>query len=165
LQRLHDGTPSGPLEELLGAVRGMAYARDESGGQEAGYGLETEAAQLDGDFIERAGTAQAALAAIRQPLMRLGVRLEALLSEPPDWLDGPGRARIEGARLSLGWRVDLLSAWESLLARMGGAADRVSSTGWRSIARTGASSISGCIAAGSTRCSPLPRPCWSRRMA
>jgi ATP-dependent DNA helicase DinG len=122
LQRLHDGAPSGPLEELLGAVRGMAYARDESG-QDAGYGLETEAAQLDGDFIERAGTAQAALAALRQPLMRLGVRLEALLSEPPDWLDGPGRARIDGARGSLGWRVDLLSAWESLLARMGGAAD------------------------------------------
>ncbi len=123
LQRLHDGAPFGPVEELLGAVRGMAYARDESGGQDAGYGLETEAAQLDGDFIERADTAQAALAALRQPLLRLGVRLEALLSEPPDWLDGPGRARIEGARSSLGWRVDLLAAWESLLARMGGAAD------------------------------------------
>jgi len=122
LQRLHDHAPSGPLEELLGAVRAMAYARDESG-HDGGYGLETEAAQLDGDFIERAGAAQAALAAIRQPLMRLGVRLEALLSEPPDWLDGAGRARIDGARQSLGWRVDLLSAWESLLARMGGAAD------------------------------------------
>ncbi len=123
LQRLHENAPSGPLEELLGAVRAMAYARDESGGQDAGYGLETEAAQLDGDFIERAVAAGAALAALRQPLMRLGVRLEALLSEPPDWLDGPGRARIEGARLSLGWRIDLLAAWESLLARMGGAAD------------------------------------------
>ena len=123
LQRLHDGTPSGPLEELLAAVRACVYARDESGGQEAGYGLETEAAQLDGDFVERAGSAQAALAELRGPLFRLGLRLEAILSEPPDWLDGPGRARIEGARHSLAWRIDLISAWEALLARLGGPAD------------------------------------------
>ncbi|MFM5924196.1 MAG: ATP-dependent DNA helicase, partial [Novosphingobium sp.] len=123
LQRLHDNAPSGPLEELLAAVRATVYARDESGGQEAGYGLETEAAQLDGAFIERAGAAQAALAELRSPLIRLGVRLEAILSEPPDWLDGPGRARIEGARHSLGWRIDLLAAWEALLDRLGGPAD------------------------------------------
>ncbi|MEQ1640434.1 MAG: ATP-dependent DNA helicase [Novosphingobium sp.] len=123
LQRLQDSTPSGPLEELLSAVRAAVYARDESGGQEAGYGLETEAAQLEGAFIELAGAAQAALAEIRSPLIRLGVRLEALLAEPPDWLDGPGRARIEGARHSLGWRVELLGAWEALLERLGGPAD------------------------------------------
>jgi ATP-dependent DNA helicase DinG len=123
LQRLVENAPSGPLEELLAAVRATVYARDESGGQEAGYGLETEAAQLEGAFIERAGEAQAALAAIRRPLIRLGVRLEALLTEPSDWLDGPGRARIEGARHALGWRVDLLAAWEALLERMGGPAD------------------------------------------
>ena len=123
LQRLAEGAPSGPLEELFAAVRAATYARDESGGQEAGYGLETEAAGLEGPFIQRAGQAQAALAAIRQPLIRLGVRLEALLEEPPDWLDGPGRARIEGARHSLAWRIDLLSAWEALLDRLGGPAD------------------------------------------
>ena len=123
LQRLHDGTPSGPLEELLAAVRATVYARDESGGQESGYGLETEAAQLDGAFVERALAAQAALAELRGPLLRLGLRLEALLAEPPDWLDGPGRARIEGARHSLGWRIDLIAAWEALLTRLGGPAD------------------------------------------
>ncbi|MDE2412012.1 MAG: ATP-dependent DNA helicase [Sphingomonadales bacterium] len=123
LQRLVEGTPSGPIEELLAAVRATVYARDESGGQEAGYGLETEAAQLDGAFIERADAAQAALAELRSPLIRLGVRLEALLAEPPDWLDGAGRARIEGARHSLGWRIDLLAAWEALLERLGGPAD------------------------------------------
>jgi ATP-dependent DNA helicase DinG len=123
LQRVAENAPSGPLEELLAAVRATVYARDESGGQEAGYGLETEVAQLDGAFIERAGAAQAALAELRSPLIRLGVRLEALLAEPPDWLDGPGRARIEGARHSLGWRIDLLIAWEALLGRMGGPAD------------------------------------------
>jgi ATP-dependent DNA helicase DinG len=104
-------------------VRALVHARDESGGQEAGYGLETEAAQLGGAFIECAAEAQAALADLRQPLVRLGVRLEALLTEPPDWLDSQGRARIEGARQSLGWRIDLIAAWEALLERLGGAAD------------------------------------------
>ena len=50
-------------------------------------------------------------------------RLEAVVEDGPDWLDGPGRARIEGARHSLSWRVDLLLAWEALLDRLGGAAD------------------------------------------
>lgn len=123
LQRLAEGAPSGPMEDLLAAVRGVTYARDESGGQEAGYALETEAAQLDGDFVERAQRAAVALADIRQPLIRLGLRLEALIEEGPDWLDGQGRARIDGARHSLAWRVDTLAAWEALLARLGGPAD------------------------------------------
>ena len=123
LQRLQENTPFGPLEELLAAVRAMTYARDESSGQEAGYGLETEAAQLEGPLSECAGAAQAALAELRGPLIRLGVRLEAILAEPPDWLDSSGRARIEGARHSLGWRIDLLAAWEAMLDRLGGPAD------------------------------------------
>lgn len=127
LQRLHDGTPSGPVEALLAAVRNLTYARDESAnglrGQEAGYGIETEAAQLDGNFVELAVQAQSALAAIRQPLIRLGVRLETLLEDPPDWLDGQGRARIDGARHALAWRIDTLAGWEALLQRLGGPAD------------------------------------------
>ncbi len=123
LQRLVEGTPSGPVEELLGAVRATVYARDESGGTEAGYGLETEAAGLEGPFVEKAQAARAALAELRQPLIRIGSRLEALLEEPPDWLDSQGRQRIEGARHSLSWRVDLLAAWEALLERLGGPAD------------------------------------------
>jgi ATP-dependent DNA helicase DinG len=122
LQRLAEGEPSGPLEELFAAVRAVTYARDESG-QEAGYGIETEAAQLDGSFVELAQQAAVALAEIRLPLIRLGVRLEALLVDGPDWLDGQGRARIEGARGSLGWRIDMLAAWEAMLQRMGGPTD------------------------------------------
>jgi ATP-dependent DNA helicase DinG len=123
LQRLADGMPSGPIEALLSAVRALTYARDESGGQEAGYGIETEAAQLDGNFVELAQQAASALGEIRRPLIKLGVRLEALVEDGPDWLDGQGRARIEGARHSLGWRADTLQAWEALLDRLGGAAD------------------------------------------
>jgi len=123
LQRLADNDASGPIESLLASVRGLTYARDESGGAEAGYGIETEAAQLEGSFVQRAQEASAALADIRMPLMRLGSRLETILEDAPDWLDGQGRARIEGARHSLAWRVDLLAAWEALLDRMGGPAD------------------------------------------
>lgn len=124
LQRLQDGAPHGPVETLLGAVRAVTYARDESvsgtQGQEAGYGIETEAAQLDGNFVELAGQAQDALAALRHPLMQLAVRLDALLADPPDWLDNQGRNRIEGARHSLTWRIDTLAGWEALLDRLGG---------------------------------------------
>ncbi|WP_226636810.1 ATP-dependent DNA helicase [Novosphingobium profundi] len=123
LQRINDGEPSGPLEELLAAVRATVYARDESGGQEAGYGLETEAAGLEGAFVEASQAARLALSELRRPLIQLGLRLEALLEDGPDWLDGQGRARIEGARHSLTWRIDLLVAWENLLERLGGPAD------------------------------------------
>ncbi|MCP9223728.1 ATP-dependent DNA helicase [Erythrobacter sp. LQ02-29] len=123
LGRLAEGMPQGPVEELLGQVRALTYARDESGGQEAGYGIETEIAQLPGPLIEAAQSAQQALAAIRKPLLTLGVRLSAILEDPPDWLDGQGRARIEGARHSLAWRVDLVAAWEALLGRLGGPTD------------------------------------------
>jgi len=122
LGRINDGEPWGPLEGLLAAVRRLTYARDEAG-SEAGYGLETEAVDLDGPLIDAASLARDALAAMRQPLMKLGTRLEAILEEPPDWLDPQGRQRVEGARHSLSWRIDTLTAWEALLARLGGPAD------------------------------------------
>lgn len=123
LQRISEGAPSGPVEALLAAVRATTYARDESGGQEAGYGIETEAASLPGELIEAAGEAEEAFAAIRAPLMKLATRLEAVLEEAPDWLDAQGRARLEGARHSLAWRIDTVAAWEALLDRLGGPAD------------------------------------------
>lgn len=127
LQRLHDNEPYGPIENLLAAVRALTYARDESAnglsGQEAGYGIETEVADLPGKLIQLAQEAMGALTEIRAPLVKLGVRLEAIVEDAPDWLDAQGRARIEGARNSLAWRVDLLAAWEAMLNRLGGPAD------------------------------------------
>ena len=123
LQRLAENAPLGPLETLLAAVRAATYARDESGGIDAGYGIETEASGLPGEVIEAASNAAEALASIRVPLIRLGGRLEAILADPPDWLDAQGRARIEGARFALDWRIDLIAAWEALLNRLGGPAD------------------------------------------
>ena len=123
LQRLNDGEAFGPLETLLAGVRAATYARDESGGQEAGYGIETEAAGLPGELVEQAQMGAQALASIRQPLIKLALRLEAVLEQAPDWLDAQGRARIEGARHAMAWRIDLLAAWEALLIRLGGPAD------------------------------------------
>ena len=121
LARLAEGATWGPVETLLAAVRGLVYAR--ATGEDAGYGLETEAAELDGPTIEAAGKAAAALDALLRPLVALGRRLEAVLDDPPDWLDAPARARIEGAIASLGWRRDTATAWLGMLARAGGPPD------------------------------------------
>ena len=119
LQRLGEGAPFGPIETLLAAVRGLTFARAEQDG-DAGYGLETELAEPDPALIEAAGPAADALDALVRPLVTLGRRLEAVLDDGPDWMDGPARARIEGAVASLGWRAETVAAWLSLLARIGG---------------------------------------------
>ncbi len=123
LQRVAEGAPFGAIEALLAAVRGQTYARADA--EDAGYGLETEAAGLDGRLITAVEPAVAALDAILRPLIALGRRLEAVMEDAPDWLDGAARARVEGAIASLGWRRDSLVAWVSLLSRLGGPADPV----------------------------------------
>ena len=124
LKRIQAGEPGGAVEALLAAVRGTVFARAESAGEaDAGYGLETELAALDGPLVEAAGAAAEALDALLAPLTRLAKRLEAVLADPPDWLDGQARARVEGALGSLGWRLETLGAWLALLARIGGPAD------------------------------------------
>ncbi len=121
LQRLLEGAPYGPIEALLAAVRAQVYARAEV--EDAGYGLETEAAGLDGELITAVEPALNALEAILRPLIVIGQRLEAVLAEAPDWLDGQARSRIEGAIASLGWRRDAMVSWLSLLSRLGGPSD------------------------------------------
>ena len=119
--RVAEGMPFGPLEKLLGAVRGTVYARATA--QDAGYGLETEMAELDGDIVSAAAPAVEALEQLIRPLMALARRLEAVLEDAPDWLDGQARARIEGAIGGLSWRTQTLGSWVALAARIGGPAD------------------------------------------
>jgi len=121
LQRIAEGQPFGPVEALLAAVRGTVYARATA--QDAGYGLETEMAELDPVLIEAAAPALEALETLLRPLVALGKRLEALIEDSPDWLDAPARARVEGAIGGLSWRVQTLQAWIALTARIGGPAD------------------------------------------
>ncbi|WP_019515448.1 ATP-dependent DNA helicase [Sphingomonas sp. Mn802worker] len=120
-QRLVDNQPFGAFEVLLAAVRGMAYARA-NGAENAGYGLETELAEPTPELVEAAAGTVQALDALHRPLVVLGRRLEAVLTDAPDWLDAPARARVEGALASLAWRVETVSAWLALLARVGGPA-------------------------------------------
>ena len=121
LGRVAEDAPSGPIEALLAAVRATVFAR--ASAQDAGYGLETEAAELEGALIEAAAPAAAALEALVRPLARLRQRLEALLEDGPDWLDGQARARVDGALSGLANRSRTLAAWIALLARLGGPAD------------------------------------------
>ncbi|MGH6780784.1 MAG: ATP-dependent DNA helicase, partial [Sphingomonadaceae bacterium] len=121
LGRMAEGAPMGPIEKLLAAVRDTVYAR--AAAVDAGYGLETEAAELDAALIEAAAPAAQALEALVRPLARLRQRLEAVMEDGPDWLDGPARARIEGAIAGLANRNQLLAAWVALLARLGGPVD------------------------------------------
>ena len=121
LQRVVEGAPFGPVEALLGEVRGTVYARAKA--QEAGYGLETELAEPDGALVSRASEAMQALEALQKPLAALGRRLEAVLEDAPDWLDSQARARVDGAIRGLGWRRETVAAWIALLARIGGEAD------------------------------------------
>ncbi len=123
LARLQEGDPWGPVEKLLAAIRGTVYARDESKGADAGYGLETELVGLDGPLIEAAARAAKAMDDLLRPLIILGKRLEALIEDGPDWMDAAARARMDGALFALGWRADMLGAWLSLLSRIGGPAD------------------------------------------
>lgn len=125
LRRIVQGEPEGPVEALLAAVRAHVYARSEDGRKDgdAGYGLETELAEPDGALVEAAMEAAQSLDALLRPLNRLAKRLETILTDPPDWLDGAARARIEGALGSLGWRTDLLAGWLALLGRVGGVPD------------------------------------------
>lgn len=123
LARLAEGTPSGPIERLLSAIRTMVFARDETNATESGYGLETELADPDPKVIDAAADAAIAMEALARPLTVLGQRLEAMIADPPDWLDGSARARVEGAMASLSWRIDTLRAWISMLARAVGPVD------------------------------------------
>jgi len=121
LQRVGEGTPFGPVEALLRQVRATVYARATA--QDAGYAIETEMAEPDAALIEAAAPALEALERLLRPLMALAKRLEAVLEDAPDWLDGSARARIEGAIGGLGWRSQNLAGWIALAGRLGGPAD------------------------------------------
>ena len=86
LGRIAENSPWGPIEKLLGEVRSTVYARATA--QDAGYGLETEMAELDGPIVDAAAPAVEALELLLRPLMALAKRLEAVLEEPGIFLAG-----------------------------------------------------------------------------
>ncbi|HEX7856655.1 MAG TPA: ATP-dependent DNA helicase [Sphingobium sp.] len=124
LSRITGETPQGPLEALLVAVRSMTLARAEESRRgmdgDPGYGLEAELVDPFPALVEAAQAAGDALATLLDPLRRLDRRLDDLVGDPPDWLDGESRNRIEGSRMALGRRCDTLAGWIALLTRIGG---------------------------------------------
>ena len=74
-------------------------------------------------LIEAAGQAATALEALMRPLTALGGGCDAVLEEAPDWLDGPARARIEGAAAGLSTRRGCWPAGSRCSARLGGETD------------------------------------------
>ncbi len=121
LQRLGEGMPFGPIETLLAAVRSAVFARAASA--DAGYGIETEAAELDGTLIAALAPAAQALETLMRPMLALRGRLQAVLEDAPDWLDTAARARVDGAMFGLTTRAQTIAAWLALLGRLGGPAD------------------------------------------
>ncbi len=121
LGRVVEGQPGNSLERLLATVRAQVFARADP--NEAGYGLETEIAELSPALVDAASDAARALEKIAKPLAKLSQRLQTLLEDQPDWLDGAARARVDGALSGLSWRLQTLTGWGQILARFGGPAD------------------------------------------
>ena len=121
MPRVQDGDGHGPVERLLETLRRQVFARAD--GQEAGYGLETEITELLPAVVDALTPAAAALAQLSQPMAALATRLEDIIEDQPDWLDAALRARLEGAAGGLAFRLQMLRAWQALLARAGGPAD------------------------------------------
>ena len=121
LGRLVEELPLGPVEHLLAAVRATTYARATAA--DAGYGIETPAAELDAALIEAAAPAADALEALVRPLVRLRQRLQAIVEDAPDWLDAAARARVDGAIYGLAHRTGMVGVWIALLTRLGGPVD------------------------------------------
>ncbi len=116
LSRIAAGEPEGPIEALAAAIR--AHVLTKATDEERGFSLETEIAALPPGLPEAVDTAAAALARMAKAALTLRQRLLALAEERPEWLDQPGIARLGAAAEGLQLRLDLLGAWQRLLARV-----------------------------------------------
>ena len=122
LQRLVEGAPFGPVEALL--ARGARHRSTRAPRRrKRATGSKPNSPSPMARWCRRPPRRWQALEALQKPLAALGRRLEAVLEDAPDWLDGQARARVDGAIRGLAWRRETLAAWIALLARIGGAAD------------------------------------------
>jgi len=121
LSRLGAGEPEGPMEALIAAIRAHVLTRAVD--EDRGFSLETEIAALSPGLPEAADAAAAALARLQKAMLALKMRLGALAEERPEWLDQPGIARLGAAAEGLTLRLDMVGAWQRLLARLGGEAE------------------------------------------
>jgi ATP-dependent DNA helicase DinG len=118
LSRVGAGEPEGPVETLIAAIRTHVLTRATD--EDRGFSLETEIAALSPGLPEAVDAAAACLSRLARAMIRLKSRLLALPEEKPEWLDQPGIARLLAAAEGLQIRLDLLGAWQRLLARVAG---------------------------------------------
>ena len=118
LGRVTQGAPVGPTETFLDLVRRQVHAR--APGRGGPYGLETETSTpLDG--LEDAGhRLDAALEALRVPMLVLRDTLRARLDDEAEELDSATRQRLSAAARGLDRRGRLeVGAWRAMLASLG----------------------------------------------
>ena len=138
LARIQQAEADGPIETLLAATRAQLLARaatNPDAGPDTHHGLECDLEVPLPALLTAAHDAHNALIRLAEPMTALAALLATVLDDPPDWLDVPSRARLEGAIRGLTQRADMLAVWTSLLARIGatGEADKVD---WLSLARS-----------------------------
>jgi ATP-dependent DNA helicase DinG len=117
LGRLADGNPQGPAERFLLLVRQQTYARVQSSGDP--YSLETDPQPPVPGLVAAARDLDAALARLEVPVGALGRALARLLDDRADELDSDTRRRIEAAVRSLERRAaGPVKAWRAMLASL-----------------------------------------------
>lgn len=116
-QRLRDGSPRGPCERFLAALRAQVYARAQS--RDGPYSLETEPRPATDEVAETAADLKAALERLRVPLTELATGLTKLLDEASDRLDSDSRRRIDATRRGVERRARReLAAWCDMLEQL-----------------------------------------------
>lgn len=116
-RRLLAGTPIGPAEEFLAAVRDQIYARNAENNN--GYSLETAPRPPVPQLLASAHTLHDALEQFDQPLKALIRALGDKLNTEASRLEPGTRARIEAIRRSLVRRsLEPVAGWRAMLATL-----------------------------------------------
>ena len=113
--------PVGPIEQFLMAALEQIRARTSEAASSAAseFGTECAVRPATEPLLETARGAARAIAAVEAPLLALSRHLEDILDEEASELDGPARARIEGALRGLDRRARMtLPGWRSMLAAL-----------------------------------------------
>ncbi len=132
--RLAGGTPRGPAEAFLAAVRAQVFARAPKG--RGDYGVEAEVRPPTDAVRETAAALEAALDRLAEPLAALGRRLANRLDEDAAALDTATRNRIEALCRGIERRAGVtIAAWRAMLRGLDGPADE-DFVDWFAVARS-----------------------------